>query len=401
MNKNNYTVLYVEDDTGVRNNMSEALVNRCNKVIAASNGEEAYTLYKDKKPDFIITDIEMPKMDGLELIEKIRKDNLEIPIIVLSAYTEKEKLMRAIKLDLVDYIQKPSSRVDLKDAIDSACKKLQKNEKNLLNYDDILEAIFVLDANAEVQECNNECLSMFGYENKAEFIGLSVEDIFSFKGEHTNKLNTQNKFAYKEVYLKRKDKTLFMAKTQSKLSIQNNKKVNIVSVINLSEVIKEHISCPLTKLQTRKTLEIDFENMMKRHRMDKESACAIFIDIDNFKHINDNYGHQIGDDVIESIAKTLLQSVRNNDIVVRWGGDEFMVLLLNTEIAQGRKIANNLRLNIKKIKIDTLENITCSIGLDAIDEMDTLSDVTARIDIALLEAKKQNKDCVIEYSLVK
>ena len=108
------TILIVEDETAVRKNIVEYLKLSYEHIYEASNGLEAYEIYKSRALDLIITDIHMPKMDGLTLVEKIREEENDVPIIVVSAYSDQEKLLRAVKLRLVDYIIKPITRETLK-----------------------------------------------------------------------------------------------------------------------------------------------------------------------------------------------------------------------------------------------------------------------------------------------
>ncbi|NEW61304.1 response regulator, partial [Sulfurovum sp. bin170] len=90
--------------------------------------------FSSQKPDIIITDIQMPKMDGLEFITKVRESNSNIPIIVLSAHSEKEKLFKSIKLGVVDYLTKPIDRKEFKSSIDNAIDKILSYNNNL-NYE--------------------------------------------------------------------------------------------------------------------------------------------------------------------------------------------------------------------------------------------------------------------------
>ena len=124
MQKLKYTVLYVEDDEITRKNVSEYLNYKFDKVIEAIDGRSAYDLYCTQKPDFIITDIHLPIMNGMEFIEKIRAVDEQIPIIAVSGYSEKEKLLWAIRLNLIDYLLKPVNRVSLNKAIDETVSKL-------------------------------------------------------------------------------------------------------------------------------------------------------------------------------------------------------------------------------------------------------------------------------------
>lgn len=111
---NNSAILIVEDEVAVRKNIVAYLKLSYEHIYEASNGLEAYEVFKNKQLDLIITDIHMPKMDGLTFVEKIREEESDVPIIIISAYSDQEKLLRAIRLKLVDYIIKPLTRNSLK-----------------------------------------------------------------------------------------------------------------------------------------------------------------------------------------------------------------------------------------------------------------------------------------------
>lgn len=126
MSKKEYNILIVEDEDAVRENIVKYLRLTYTNIFQASNGYEGYQIYSEQDLDLIITDIEMPKMDGLTFIEKVRDEDSILPIIVVSAYSEKEKLLRAVKLQLVDYIMKPMTR----QVLGSLMEKIRKQEEN-------------------------------------------------------------------------------------------------------------------------------------------------------------------------------------------------------------------------------------------------------------------------------
>lgn len=115
----NFTLLYVEDEEGIRNNIVEIFQDVFKEIYIAKNGEEAYKIFTEQKPDLVITDIRMPKMDGIELVQKIRETNSKVRVIILSAYTDLDYMLKAAELHLVKYIIKPVNEEKLVDALES------------------------------------------------------------------------------------------------------------------------------------------------------------------------------------------------------------------------------------------------------------------------------------------
>ena len=121
-----YSVLYAEDEAGVRKNVYELLSLLFKDVYLATDGEEAYTLFMEHKPDLIITDIKMPHLSGIDLAKKIRQNDNKAHIIIITAYTEVDFMLEAIELSLLRYIVKPITEPKLFDALG---KFLQAKEK--------------------------------------------------------------------------------------------------------------------------------------------------------------------------------------------------------------------------------------------------------------------------------
>ncbi len=110
---NDFTILYVEDDKNARNELKELLEDYFTHVLVASNGEEALELYKNNKVDIVLTDILMPKMDGIELSRRIKKDSPNTPVVVITAHSEHHYLIECIKLRVDGYILKPFDLMEL------------------------------------------------------------------------------------------------------------------------------------------------------------------------------------------------------------------------------------------------------------------------------------------------
>ena len=102
-----FTILYVEDDEITQELIKEILLPSCKEVFVASNGEEGLALYKEKNPDIVLSDIAMPKMNGLEMSEAIKKLNPEQPIALFTAFSESAFLKKAAEIGVATYILKP------------------------------------------------------------------------------------------------------------------------------------------------------------------------------------------------------------------------------------------------------------------------------------------------------
>ena len=105
----NYKILCIEDEEIIRNGIVNTLKYYFKEVKEASNGLEAYDIYKENKPDIILCDIEMPKLNGIKLIEKIRENDLDVIVIMITAYSSEEYLLELINLHINHYITKPIS----------------------------------------------------------------------------------------------------------------------------------------------------------------------------------------------------------------------------------------------------------------------------------------------------
>lgn len=109
----NYTILCVEDENGIRKRLVNTLKYYFEDVLEASNGEDAYDLYLEYKPDIILSDIEMPNKNGIEMVKKIRENDLNIIIIMVTAYSNEEYLLDLINLNINHYILKPVNAENL------------------------------------------------------------------------------------------------------------------------------------------------------------------------------------------------------------------------------------------------------------------------------------------------
>jgi len=121
-----FTILYVEDDKGIRDINFSMFKRIFKEAFEAPNGEIGYELYLKHKPDVIVTDIKMPKMDGLSLSKKIRQNDDETKIIITTAFNDEKYLLAAVELNLERYLVKPLTKRNLFPALEKAISKINK-----------------------------------------------------------------------------------------------------------------------------------------------------------------------------------------------------------------------------------------------------------------------------------
>jgi diguanylate cyclase len=152
----------------------------------------------------------------------------------------------------------------------------------------------------------------------------------------------------------------------------------------------------LTGLLNRRGCDEKLQNL---DHADTHSSLAI--DIDHFKKINDTFGHFIGDKVIQRIAKTIQSHISEQDIAVRFGGEEFVVIMANTPMAEAKRIAEKIRVSISKMKLKQRETntylppISVSIGIAQNDNISEWTALFEQADSALYQAKNSGRNCCI------
>ncbi|MBU3015686.1 ammonium transporter [Poseidonibacter lekithochrous] len=125
---------------------------------------------------------------------------------------------------------------------------------------------------------------------------------------------------------------------------------------------------------------------------------VVIIDIDNFKHVNDSFGHDVGDEVLKHLAKIISKNIRKSDVIARWGGEEFVLLVKSSELEIVQIIAEKLRVDIEKEKFPVVEKITASFGVSSFKNKDqTFEDVFKHADDALYQAKENGRNKVFVY----
>lgn len=151
---------------------------------------------------------------------------------------------------------------------------------------------------------------------------------------------------------------------------------------------------PLTDLFNRHQITQEAEEHIKRKKRSINECSLVFIDIDDFKHLNDHYGHNVGDAVLEQFAQLLKRCARETDIIGRWGGDEFVVLCPGALKSEAERFALRLQKELNQTSFPQGAHVSCSIGLSEVLTEDCIDLWLERADNAMYQAKSAGKHCV-------
>ena len=174
------SLLYIEDDLDIREIYFDSIKEEVELVYFASDGEEGYEAYLSHKPDIILLDINMPKLDGLSLAKKIRENDSNVKIIITTAYSEQDKLLQAIELYLIKYILKPINPAILKEALQKAKKEisLQREEEKIIY---LLDESIIWDFEAEKLYENGVEVKLTKNERRLlKLLSSDKDKVFSF-----------------------------------------------------------------------------------------------------------------------------------------------------------------------------------------------------------------------------
>ncbi|GGD56612.1 diguanylate cyclase [Lacimicrobium alkaliphilum] len=150
---------------------------------------------------------------------------------------------------------------------------------------------------------------------------------------------------------------------------------------------------PLTKLYNRNFFNTSMQPD-NRAVSEIQRCSLILLDIDHFKEINDEYGHNAGDSVLQELSNVLNQCVREQDVVARWGGEEFVVMSQQDSIIDAKALAMRIAQKIQSTEFIVKKTITCSFGIARLQEHESMTDCFERADKALYQAKAKGRDCI-------
>jgi diguanylate cyclase (GGDEF)-like protein/PAS domain S-box-containing protein len=424
------SILIVDDDEVLRLLLKQFLEGEGYLVTEASDGSEALYILSEAFFDLIIMDIAMPGIDGLAVCEQLKLSMTEPPpVLIITGLDDEDSVDRAFIAGAVDLIRKPILWPVLRNRIRyviNAYRDRLEVEDVTRSYEMILEAaangICGINEEQRISFANPAAFKMLGYKPE-EIINKHYKDIFQLSKPGTDDFNIdccpffqpssdKELFQYDELRLLRKDGTSFPIDCRSTPIVDDGKITGAVLVFQdvterqqaaeLIRYLANHDS--LTTLPNRNYCNNRLPQAISLAKRENRIISLLFIDLDRFKPINDNYGHAVGDKVLLEVANRLKKMLRASDSVCRLGGDEFVILLESTVTVAGAMNVAQKTIEILNEPID-IDGINCSIGASIgvsiypVDCQDA-DTMLQHADIAMYEAKKKGRNCFELYSSI-
>lgn len=284
-----------------------------------------------------------------------------------------------------------------------------QNERNLLirALNDSPDCVVISDSDNKIEFVNTSFETLTGYQ-EIEVIGKHPSFLWS-QISPEQKVETESRQSNNHLHFQtqrpniRKNGTLFYV--DQSIAHIHDESFNVSHYVSFSKdstdrLIKEHAlkdlasKDSLTELLNRRSGEqllIQYDNHRKNHG---KPVCLVMLDIDNFKKINDTFGHAVGDEVLKTIGRTLQEEARLSDNVIRWGGEEFLIIVPEATLKETLVLTERIRKSISDQVNGEVGQVTASFGVAEVFKDETTASLINRADKALYKAKLSGKNCV-------
>ncbi|MCV6608762.1 MAG: EAL domain-containing protein [Campylobacterales bacterium] len=400
----NYTLMIVDDEMENIKPLAKILDTKFKEVYTAKDGQEGIFVFKEKNPDIIMTDIRMPVMDGLDMAEEIKEINPNVPIIVASAFSDTNFLLRAIEIGICQYVVKPLELKKIYNAFEHCIKhkfledrlelrnlELQRNNKKLTEYIQAVELSSIVcrtDKYRNIKYVNQEFLDYLGYTQEelqgkhCKDIKLNEED--NFHQKLLGKIEEQGFFKGLSEDVRKDGELVYSNVTVVPLLDDSGQIEEFLGIRHdITEIINKIYYDPLTGYLNRVALARDLARGKDR--------VLVFFNIDDFKEINDLYGNDFGDYILRAVVSALDKEVEkfNTAKVYKLSGDEFGVLYDGVDEKTALENAKEVQKNLEKKTFSYNDyHIELSLTIGAtVQEEETM----IKADMALKHAKSNKK----------
>lgn len=411
------TILIVEDDGIIATRLHDILTRNGYIVpVPVASGEEAMTAVAVAPPDLVLMDIELAgNINGTTAAEHIRAD-FDLPIVYLTAYSQPAQLQRAKATAPYGYLVKPVTEHELLATLEMALhrheidRRLKDSEERLAlalwgadlglwDWDIRTDTVTCAGSWTELTGCPpTDRLSHHDWEQH-----IHPQDLPAVQDALRAHLTRRAPFWESEYRLRRKDDgdrvwLHLRGKVIGRDSRGRPTRVcGIVMDIGERKRLEQElrrlaVTDPLTGAFNRRYLRQALETETSRARRYARPLSLIMFDIDHFKRINDRFGHDRGDAVLKGVAALARERLRHSDMLVRWGGEEFMILATETALPQAVALAETLRAALRQSPIAGIGPVTASFGVAEYRPDETVEQWLKRVDELVYQVKREGRD---------
>lgn len=426
------------------------------EVLTAHSGAEAIETCESGRVDVVLLDVLMPEMDGFEVCRRLKADpaTTDIPIVMITTLDQPADRVRGLEAGADDFLTKPAGdmqlitrvkslarlktltdelrlraatarNIGLEDLVGGALDEGRERPRMLLIDDDapaardvvaMLEDVFAVDVVHDPQagffqaaegpyECVMVASGFADYDPLRLCSQLRALDrtrllpivLIAGQGED-ERIARALELAVNDYVVRPVDRHELVARLRTQL---RRKRYNDRLRSSVTESIEMAVTDPLTGLHNRRYLQNHLQTLFDRAVQRGRPLSVLMADIDRFKAVNDQWGHDGGDAVLREFADRLRRNIRGMDLICRYGGEEFAVVMPDTELAVAEKVAERVRQGIERDPFTVAGGanaipVTASLGVAALKRArDNCDALMKRADMALYEAKTGGRNRVV------
>lgn len=418
LNDEEHPLIYLlEDDVNLAKEIEQQLKHFGYQVKSFNDTKTLEQELKNLLPDALIADIHLPEgaSAGTSVVTKLRKKlSKDLPVIFLSGQSTWTNRLNAVRAGGNAYLTKPVNYSLLTEKLDSVTGKKQKSKYRILIVEDapllaehyavVLEAAGMDTAVLNNPEKILEILNTFRPDLILMDIympncsGIEAAQVIRQHSSYINTpiiyLSTENGL-YKQLQALQMGGDEFLQKPIKDSHLVEAVRIRALRFRELSELMNRD---GLTNLLNHINLKLALEREISLAQRREAELTFVMIDLDNFKSVNDKYGHPVGDQVIKNLARLLIQRLRKGDIAARYGGEEFAVILPDTSAENAYHLIDNIREQFSKISFRNEYddfNVTLSAGIAACSPTTDMKSLIVNADKALYKAKDNGRNQVV------
>ncbi len=424
------------------------------EVLTAANGAQALEMCENGKIDVVLLDVLMPDMDGFEVCRRLKTDpaTSHIPVVMVTALDHVSDRIRGLESGADDFLTKPVNDLQLMTRVRSLVRlKMLTDELRLraattrnIGIEELLSgreptgeakpkvllidedgdaardvAGMLMDTSAtdiapepqdgffQAAEGAYECILVSTAFAEYDPLRLCSQlrsldrtrfvPIILLAGEgDDDRIVRGLELGINDYLVRPVDRQELVARLRTQI---RRKRYNDHLRQSVTQTIEMAVTDPLTGLHNRRYLDSHLQTLFDRATSRRRPLSLMITDIDRFKSINDSFGHDGGDEVLREFARRLRKNVRGIDLACRFGGEEFVVVMPDTDASVAEKVAERVRAEIADKPFSVAGkpvSVTISVGVSSLKSgVDFVSDLLKRADVALYEAKSSGRNKVV------